>query len=362
MSIRFGIVGGGWRTRFFLRIARELPEHFEVCGIFARRAEVREELNRDFGVPVFDSLDTLLQTSPTFIVVSVAWDASPILAEEISVKRKIPVLLETPPAPDVDRLKRLTTLIREGAKMQVAEQYLYQPLLDARLQVVNDGLIGDVHHAQVSICHGYHGISIIRRFLDVGFSACTLSGWSADSPMLASISRNGYPAGKQKMISSTQSITLLRFDNGKTAVFDFASDQYFSFIRNLRFLARGTHGEISNNRVDYQTDTQSYYSFSLDRQAAGEEGNLEGHFFKGYMGNGKWYHANSFVPENSNGAGRLSDDELAIARSLVNMGEYITSGKDFYSVKEAAQDRYLDIKMSEAIESGGTVEAPAIEW
>ena len=362
MSIRFGIVGGGWRTRFFLRIARELPDYFEVCGVYARRGEVRDELKRDFNIPLCDSLERLIQTNPAFIVVAVSWDSCPIVAEEISVERNIPVLLETPPAPDLEGLKHLMALVKNGAKMQVAEQYLNQPQLAARLQVVNEGLIGEVHHTQVSICHGYHGTSIIRKFLNVGFSTCSLSGWKAVSPLLAPMSREGYPTEKQKMVSSEQAITLFRFENGKTAIFDFCGDQYFSFIRNLRFMARGTHGEINNNKVDYQIDTQSYYTFSLERQSAGEEGNLEGYCLKGYIGNGRWYYSNPYVPENSSGAGRLTDDELAIARVLSNMGDYVDSGKDFYSVREAAQDRYLDIKMSEALESGETVEAPEIDW
>ena len=362
MSIRFGIVGGGWRTRFFLRIVCELPDYFEVCGVYARRSEVRDELKRDFGIPVCDSLDGLIHTNPAFIVVAVSWDSCPVLAEEISVERNIPVLLETPPAPDLERLMRLTALVKSGAKMQVAEQYLNQPQLAARLQVVHDGLIGEVHHTQVSICHGYHGISIIRKFLDVGFSSCSLSAWTAASPMLAPMSKDGYPAGKQETVSSEQAITFLRFENGKTAIFDFCMEQYFSFIRNLRFMARGTHGEINNNSVDYQIDTQSFYSFSLERKSAGEEGNLEGYFLKGYIGNGKWDYSNQYVPEDSNGAGRLTDDELAIARVLSNMGDYVATGNEFYSVQEAAQDRYLDIKMSEAVASGGTVEAPVIDW
>jgi predicted dehydrogenase len=362
MSVRFGIVGGGWRTRFFLRVARELPDSFEVCGVFARRAELREELKRDFGVSVFDSLDDLMAASPSFVVVAVAWDSSPILAEEISVGRGVPVLVETPPAPDMEGLQHLTSLAGNGARMQVAEQYLYQPQLAARMGVLEEGLIGDVLHTQVSICHGYHGMSVIRRVLDVGFSACELSAWTTEHPMLAPASREGLPSGEQDLTSSRQTICWLRFENGKTALFDFANEQYFSYIRTPRFLARGTHGEINNNDVTYQVDTQTYYSFALERQSAGAEGNLEGHFLKGYLGKGRWYFRNAHMPKNSDGAGRLSDDELAVARVLDNMGEYVADGSEFYSVQQAAQDRYLDIKMNQAVKSGETVQAAAIDW
>jgi hypothetical protein len=44
------------------------------------------------------------------------------------------------------------------------------------------------------------------------------------------------------------------------------------------------------------------------------------------------------------------------------MGEYVADGSEFYSVQQAAQDRYLDIKMNQAVKSGETVQAAAIDW
>lgn len=34
--IRFGLVGGGWRAEFFTRVARELPERFQLAGVVQR--------------------------------------------------------------------------------------------------------------------------------------------------------------------------------------------------------------------------------------------------------------------------------------------------------------------------------------
>ena len=43
---KFSIIGGGWRSEFFLRIARELPDLFEIPGMLVRKPERAEELRR----------------------------------------------------------------------------------------------------------------------------------------------------------------------------------------------------------------------------------------------------------------------------------------------------------------------------
>ena len=37
--IKYGIVGAGWRSEFYLRIAELLPKEFSVSGIYIRNSE-----------------------------------------------------------------------------------------------------------------------------------------------------------------------------------------------------------------------------------------------------------------------------------------------------------------------------------
>ena len=53
--------------------------------------------------------------------------------------------------------------------MQVAEQYAFQPLHAARLAFIRAGKLGEISQVQVSVAHGYHGISLIRKFLGIGY-------------------------------------------------------------------------------------------------------------------------------------------------------------------------------------------------
>ena len=117
-KIRFVIVGGGWRSEFFLRVARELPDRFSVEGMHVRRAERGAELERAFGVKTYRTLDELLaKASFEFAIVSVPWEACPGIIAELAAK-DIPVLAETPPAPDIERLTKLNGIVENGGKVQ----------------------------------------------------------------------------------------------------------------------------------------------------------------------------------------------------------------------------------------------------
>src|SRR5438105_13695793 len=102
--IKFGIIGAGWRTTFFLQIARELPERFQIGGLLVRNAEKRQALETRWGVPAYGTLDELLRVPDLqLVVVTVSWSATPVLVKELA-SRHVPSLAEPPPPPDLDRL------------------------------------------------------------------------------------------------------------------------------------------------------------------------------------------------------------------------------------------------------------------
>src|SRR5476651_1637601 len=81
---RFSIVGAGWRTEFFLRIVRELPEEFEIARILVRRPERAAELERVWGVKTGSTLDEILADKPDFVVTSVSWDSNPAFLRQLA--------------------------------------------------------------------------------------------------------------------------------------------------------------------------------------------------------------------------------------------------------------------------------------
>lgn len=101
---RYGIVGSGWRTGFFHRLAEAMPERFTVSGVVTRTAERGQEVEREWRVPTYRSVGELAADKPDFVIVSVPWDVAPRVTREL-VALGIPVLSETRRLPDLDGLR-----------------------------------------------------------------------------------------------------------------------------------------------------------------------------------------------------------------------------------------------------------------
>lgn len=58
--VTFGVVGSGWRSEFFVRLAALLPEQLTLVGAAVRRAQSVEEVGRRWNVPVYLSAAELV--------------------------------------------------------------------------------------------------------------------------------------------------------------------------------------------------------------------------------------------------------------------------------------------------------------
>jgi predicted dehydrogenase len=351
--VRFAIVGGGWRAQFFLRIARALPADFHVTGLLTRSPGTREALAQGFGIAVPATLDELLVQRPTFVVLSVPWRLTPVLLKELT-ERGVPVLAETPPAPDLEGLRALQPLATAGARIQVAEQYQFQPIHAARLAIARSGRLGTISQAQISAAHGYHGIDLIRRFLDDRFGPVTIRAQRFDSTIVAGPDRAG-PPRDERIVPSEQVIATLDFD-GRLGVYDFTEDQYFSWIRSHRVLVRGDRGEIHDSTIRYLEAATTPVTLELRRHAVGQDGDLSGLGFEGITAGTDW------VVRTEYPGARLMDDELAIATCLELMSEYLDGGPGFCSLAEGVHDHYLGLMIAAAVASGSPIHVPGHLW
>ncbi len=350
-QIAFGLVGSGWRATSFLQVARQLPDRFRVTGLVTRDPGKGRDIEQQWGVRTVRTIAEL--ADPEFVVVSVDRTAAPGVIREL-VARGLPVLTETPPADDIATLSELVELVRRGARIQVAEQYHLQPLLRAQLAVASGGLLGTVTSAQCSVAHDYHGISLLRRALGIGFERATITAREFCSPLVAGPDRAGDPA-EERTVTSRQVTAHLDFGD-RLGIYDFADDQYRSWIRSRELLIRGDRGELRGTRVRHLADVRTPLVQDIHRVVAGENGNLEGLFLRGLTLGDRWLYHNPFRPA------RLNDDEIAVATCLVGMAEHIGGGPDLYSVVDAAQDVYLTTMIRRAIETGGSVVTEPQSW
>ena len=97
--ITFALVGSGWRARMFREVARSLGT--VRCGGMVVRTPRAEE------IPTFPSLDACVRdVRPDFVLMATPRAVTPDLIVE-AVDLGVPVLAETPPAPDLESLRTL---------------------------------------------------------------------------------------------------------------------------------------------------------------------------------------------------------------------------------------------------------------
>ena len=335
---RFAVVGSGWRAEYFFRIAAIRPDLFEIPGVVVRTDAAIDRLSAEFGLTAFTDLDRVDDLDPDFVVVSTPPELNATMCEEL-VGRGHNVLLETPAGVDYDQLDRMAQLAADNAPVQVAEQYQYQPLLAARLAVIASGRLGPISSAHVSVAHGYHGVALIRAALGAGIGDVDVTTHVHHSSITEGPGRDGPPPTRE-LVPSTQTLALLSFGD-QLGIYDWSDDQYFSWIRSLRFLVRGERGELDGHTVRYLLDSGEPVEQTLRRWDTGPEGNLEDPGHRGYLLGDEWVYRNPFPHD------RMSDDEIAVATVLDRMAAFASTGTPFYSLAQGIQDTRLALRIGD---------------
>lgn len=331
--IRFAIIGAGWRSEFYIRIAKALSDQLHITGIYIRNKNTAATFSQKYSLPIFDTLEDTLATNPDFVVSCVNKDG---ICDEIAMlcEKGVAVLSETPIGTSVDQINAFINAVKPDWRVQVAEQFHFQPRNQAIKAIIDSGILGDVHQVQLSCCHDYHAVSLIRYFLDIGETAPTVNSFSLSDPIIKYNGRSGITSPQKT--DSQQTIALLHYGD-KTAVYDFSHEQYFSDIRATRITVRGTKGEIVGDQCTYLNGTTPI-RFTLSRNHCGNDENLDGMYLDSITGNGSILYENPFK------GARLTDEEIAIAVCLFKMKTYVDTGEEFYTVRSAATDAWTALQ------------------
>lgn len=350
---RLALVGTGWRSEFFLRLARALPSHLEVSSVVTRSAGRAEEVERDWRVAAVRDLDATGDAD--LVVVSTPWGVTPEVAREV-VSRGRPVLLETPPAPDADGLRALWADVGSSGLVQVAEQYSLMPGHAARLALVRSGAIGEVTSAQVCSTHQYHAMSLIRDLVGVGAEPAVVTAVATTSPLADPITRAGW-RGDDTPRPATTTIGLLDLGDGRSGLYDFTDNQWHNPLRTRRVVVRGSRGEVADDRVVRLVDEATVLESALHRRQLGYDLDLEG------LGVDVISHDGTVLYRNPFPGVALSDDDLAVATLLDAAAAWSTGdGPGPYPLAAACQDHLLALAVGQAAREGRPVTTAREAW
>ncbi len=352
-DIKVGIIGTGWRAEFFVRAIKNLEPQFTLTNMLCRNKEKGDDIALNLGISVVNTLDEVLQQKPDFVILCVKRGYTMDYFKQL-LPLNIPILCETPPAV-FDELFELWELTQKhAAKIQVAEQYFLQPFYSSWLSVVKKGMLGTVSNMSLSALHGYHAVSIFRKFLNVECEPVNITGKRYKFDLKATDGRYGIIKGGD-VAPATRDVVQFEFDSGKVAFFDFSGTQYHSGIRTRNWNIQGELGEINDDVIRYINDEEDVITEQLCRVDRGINDNPTLSHQHMSLG-GKVLYKNPFLYKSMN------DDEIAVASCLVGMAEYVKTGKDFYSLRDGLQDAAIAEGMERALTSGTAVRVENLPW
>ena len=319
--LRFALVGTGYRSEFYAKAAKYTKSLDIVCWL-CRNEEKLNKLRDKYNIHTSMNEMEMLNLKPDFIVVCV--DKQHILKTAIYYAKKgFPILMETPCALSYQDLEDYKNAIKDGLKIQVAEQYIRTPYISSLINEINSNIIGDTISLTLSYAHDYHAISIAREILKS--SVKTISGDSYNFKITRYKDRyNTYHDGL--IIDSKETHLTLEYYNQKVLFYNFTSEEYRSPIRNRYINVRGSRGEIINDIIYYLDNDNIFKTKKI-----------------------KYNH-------------KIDSDLYAIKKILLSMKKYIKNGIEIYNNNNALEDSYISIKMAEAVPSNKKIECEDIKW
>lgn len=362
---RFIIVGSGWRSLCYVRIAKALPEEFELCAMLCRTEEKAKRMAKENDIYTTTSIEECKAMNPDFVVVVVNKTSIADVSKEW-MEYGFTVLCETPAALDTDTLNELWEIHSQGGRLVVAEQYIYDPVYNAQLKMLGRGLIGEPSFLHISLAHEYHGASLMRAYLDIESSvAFRVSAKTYEFPTVETGNRyekftDGRVADKKRTIGTFE------FANGKIAIYDFDSEQYRSPIRNNYVKLQGVRGEMKDNTF--------YWLDDANEPRKAELVSYEKHFTR-ESDNPNLRHGceceeirlvqegvqDEVVYEAPFGMCGMSKGETAVAMLMVQAAEY-DRNEAAQALRATLQDAYMAILMKQAVETGEVVVSKVQSW
>lgn len=362
---RFIIVGSGWRSLFYVRIAKALPERFELCAMLCRTEEKAKRMSEENDIYTTTSIEECKEMKPDFVVVAVNKSSIADVSREW-MGYGVTVLCETPAALEVDMLNELWRIHEAGGRLVVAEQYKYEPLCLVQRKLIDEGLIGEPSFLHISLAHDYHGASLMRTFLALNCRTdFTVSAKTYTFPTAETLSR--YEKFTDGRVSDkNRTVATFEFANGKVGVYEFDSEQYRSPIRNNYVKVQGVRGEMKDHAffwLDQDNEPQKMRLEVCERQFVRESENPNLKYAQECrkiiaVQEGK---SDKLMYEAPFGESDISSEESAMAALMMQAAEYDREIAE-RDLRDNLEDAYMAVLMKQAAETGKEVASKAQAW
>ncbi|MBO0812081.1 MAG: Gfo/Idh/MocA family oxidoreductase [Microlunatus sp.] len=353
--IRYGVIGSGWRTQAFVRIAERLPERLTLEGVVTRTEARVDQIVENWQVPAYTDLDTFIDRHPIdFMITSTPFAVTPVMIKEL-VGRGIAVLAETPPAPDVESLRDLWAAAGDSQLVQVAEQYPFHPGNAARRALLDTGAVGDVTSAYISSTQWYHAVALLRQMLGIAFEEAAVSARSFTLPVVDPQTRAGW-SDHIDPVDRTTVLASLDFGDS-VGVYDYTDNQVRNPVRGNRMIIRGTHGELADDHLVRLPAPRTPLESDLSRWQTGQYLNFEVPDLYQIADGERVLYTNPYFGH------ALPDEDIAVATLLGQTGHWVRDGAEPpYPLAQAAQDQLLALAIKESVDTGQIVRTGKEPW
>ena len=261
-DLNIGIVGLGWVAGAHIETFKSV-EGANVTAVCSRRELDAGELEKQYGIPLkpFSDFDAML-ADPDIHVIDICTEHK--LHVELAIKAARAgkhLIIEKPICMTVDELTRLNAVIEEtGVNVCVCFECRFSAHFSMVRAVIDQGLLGDLHYAEVDYYHGigpWYGQYRWNIKKDEGGSSLLTAGCHALDAMLFCMdgeieevtSYNTKSRGEdfEPYEYDTTSATILKFAGGNriakvTSCVDCLQPYYF----HIHLV--GSHGSLLDNK------------------------------------------------------------------------------------------------------------------
>jgi len=360
--IRFVIVGSGWRSLYYVRIAKAIPQVFELCAMLCRTEEKAARMAAENGIVTTVSEEQCIAMDPDLVVVAVN-KASVAEVAMHWMDMGFCVVSETPAALELPILERMWEMHKAGKKIVVNEQYRRYPLYSSLIKIARSGILGGNDSLNASFAHEYHGMSLIRALLCIDCNEqFSVDARTYSLPVTETLTRyEEFRDGRIAMKNRT--VATFRFADGKVAFYDFDNEQYRSPIRKNTLRLQGPRGEIIDDKVYWLDGSNSGRSAMVDVAVRNvrtpyDNPNLrEIEEVTSVEFNGERFYEPPF------GLCGLAQDETAMAVMMEGAALYGKGAAPSpYPLEDALQDAYAMILLQKACATGEEVFTEPQVW